>query len=168
MESHPNEALLKATITSLETRLLDLYEIDRQRQRVVQDITSGFQEQLEAKEVELNKVLDDRDAQAKEAVYAQEQVESQAKEKKEIQQQLEMQVLQKEEMQQQLKTSQLQLKNALEEVELISLQLQQVQEELEYYFLLSKHQDELLSSYSNLQQRIAVLISRSIYTSITD
>ena len=79
----------------------------------------------------------------------------------EVKQQLEMQAMERETAQQQLEAQSEELKQSQNYSELTLLQLHQVQEELENYFLLSRHQDELLSSYSNLLQRIAVLISQS-------
>lgn len=44
---------LQATIASLESRLLEFYEIEQQRQSVSQDIVAELKEQLEDKEREL-------------------------------------------------------------------------------------------------------------------
>lgn len=71
-------------------------------------------------------------------------------------------------LKQQLETIQSETKDAREESELMVLQLHQIQEELEYHFLLSRHQDELLTSYSDLQQRIAILMADSKNTHILD
>jgi chromosome segregation ATPase len=103
-----------------------------------QQAVEELKQQLEAKGVELQKVVGERDARAKEKGEAQQAVE---------------------ELKKQLETSQFENKEAREEIELILLQLHQVQEELEYHFLLARQQDELLSSYSDIQLRIAVFMS---------
>lgn len=93
---------IKAIIASLESRFLEFYEIDRQRQLVVQEISLELKEQLEAKAGELKKVSVERDARAKEKREAQQQLQAKAgklqkviadrdaraKEKREAQQQL--------------------------------------------------------------------------------
>ena len=52
-----------------------------------------------------------------------------------------------------------QLQDSQDESEQRLLQLHKVQEELEHFFHFSRQQSQFLSSYSDLQQRIAVLIS---------
>ena len=58
------------------------------------------------------------------------------------------------------------LENQLQDAQDVSeqrlLQLHKVQEELENFFHLSRQQSQFLSSYSDLQQRVAVLISAMI------
>ena len=58
------------------------------------------------------------------------------------------------------------LENQLQDAQDVSeqrlLQLHKVQEELETFFHLSRQQSQFLSSYSDLQQRVAVLISAMI------
>ena len=137
---------------------------------VVQRCLAGLEERFivlyESAEARFDALLAECNVQEKEKVAAQQQLADlkqvlalQNKEKEESQQQL-------FEMKQQLEIKAKQLQEKSEELdqsridfELILLQLKQVQEELENYFLLSRHQDELLSSYSDLQKRIAVLLS---------
>ena len=54
--------------------MLEFYEIERQRQLVVQEISSELKEQLEAKAGELREMASERDAQAKEKSVAQRQI----------------------------------------------------------------------------------------------
>ena len=150
---------------------LAYFEMLSQQDQTQQDF-SGLNHQLQAKVVELQKVEGERDALSKEkgeALQTVEDLKKQLEEKdaelQKIVGELDVRVKEKEAelmaLQQQLETSQLETKDTRAESELILLQLKQIQEELEHYFLLSRHQDELLSSYSDLQKRIAVLISDS-------
>ena len=64
-------------------------------------------------------------------------------------------------LERELEISQREAKIAREDAEFAWFQLRQAQEELVEFFDLSKSQSEILSSYSDLQQRIAILISES-------
>ena len=161
MEPSPDIVSLRETIASLEARFLQFSEIDKQRQSIAQKIASELKEKLEAKGCELQQIASERDARANQAEHAQQRVE-------ELEQQLAVELKEKEEalkhaedLMEQLGEKEAEASSVTEEAELTLLQLHQVQEELENYFLLSRHQSDLLSSYSNLQQKIAVLISQS-------
>jgi|TARA_X000000950_G_scaffold24348_1_gene26073 uncharacterized protein (DUF3084 family) len=64
-------------------------------------------------------------------------------------------------LERELEISQREAKIAREDAEFAWFQLRQAQEELVEFFDLSQSQSEILSSYSDLQQRIAILISES-------
>ena len=64
-------------------------------------------------------------------------------------------------LERELEISQREAKIAREAAEFAWFQLRQAQEELVEFFDLSQSQSEILSSYSDLQQRIAILISES-------
>ena len=64
-------------------------------------------------------------------------------------------------LERELEISQREAKIAREDAEFAWVQLRQAQEELVEFFDLSQSQSEILSSYSDLQQRIAILISES-------
>ena len=107
-----------------------------------------LKKQLEAKGVELQKVVGERDARAKENGETQQQLV-------ELQNQSEQaSVL--------LAEQRSAAKDASEEAELTLLQLHQVQAELEHYFLQSRSKDDVLRKHQIQQQRMKRLMSTAL------
>ena len=142
-------------LSSLEERFHQLDEWNKECSAAYDKEVDKLRQRLGEKEAELLKVLGERDARAKEKDETQQAAQELRK------QLLEVQAMEKEKAQQQLAEKSEELGKTQQDLELVLLQLHQVQEELENYFLLSRHQDELLASYSGLQERIAVLFSKS-------
>ena len=144
----------------------------------MQQTVEALSKQLEAKGDELQKVVGERDAQAK---AASEDAELTLLQLHQVQEELEQLFLKNQEKASLLKTTENQVaelkeelelasasqtekeaqaKAASEEAELTLLQLHQVQEELEHYFLRSQSADQLAAAQKQQLMRAQTLISR--------
>ena len=143
-EENNNKSLLQ--VSSLE----EIIAKQRNEQEAMQQSVVELKKQLEAKGVELEKVVGERDAHAMERGEAQQAVEELKKQLKQVSASL--------------TEKEMEAKDASEEAELTLLQLHQVQEELEHYFRSSRAKEELVQKHQAQQQRMKELMSKALIT----
>ena len=75
MDTHSDYTLLQATVASLESRLLELSEIEQHRQSVAQKQLDELKQKLDAKELELQAAAEEAELMLLQLRQAQEELE---------------------------------------------------------------------------------------------
>ena len=134
----------------LDAKCLELDDLVGQRDRYAKE-KEELQHLLDAKCLELDDLVGQRDRYAKEKEALQHLLDAKCLELDDLVGQRDRYAKEKEE-------ALFELANIAENNNLISLQLAQVQEELQHYFLLSRSQSKMLDQFSGIQKRTVELI----------